>query len=79
MAWNKKLIDSGKSEASWGVAGQPIGLGIINVDSFEELDAIIAEFPLGPFGETEILPLVDLTESLQRAKQAAQTMLGGGK
>ena len=73
VAWNKKLIDSGKGEASWGVDELPVGVGILNVDSLEELDAIMTESPLGPFGEVGILSLVDLAESLQRIKQAAQT------
>lgn len=46
------------------------GVGILSVDSLEELDAIMAEFPLEPFGEVEIFPLADLTESFQCAKQS---------
>ena len=40
----------------------------------------MAESHLGLFGEVGILPLVDLTESLQPAKQAVQTIAkGNGK
>lgn len=77
IGWAKKLKDSGKGEASWGVAGWPGGVGILSVGSLEELDAIMAEFPLEPFGEVERFPLADLTESLQRAKQAMPSMAKG--
>jgi muconolactone delta-isomerase len=46
--------------------------GILNVDSLEELDTIMTEFPFGPFSEVKVQALVDLTESLQRGKQAAE-------
>ena len=78
IAWNNKYKQNGKMEAIWGTAGMPGGGGILNVNSLEELDAIMVEFPLGPFSETEVIPIVDLVESLQRAKQAAQAMMPGG-
>ncbi len=70
-AWASKYTESGKLEAVWSFAGLAGGGGIANVDSLEELDAILVEFPFGPFSEIEILPIVDLNESLQRLKQAA--------
>ena len=51
--------------------------GIANVDSLEELDAVMAEFPFGVFSDIEIIPLVDLAGSIQRAQQAAQAMAAG--
>ena len=60
----------GKFEQVWSFAGVPGGGGILNVESLEELDAIMTEFPFGPFSETEVLPLVDLDQSLDRVKQA---------
>ncbi len=32
------------------------------------------EFPFGPFAEVEVHAIVDIIESLQRAKQAAEAM-----
>ncbi len=67
----------GKMEQVWSFAGIPGGGGILNVASLDELDAIMAQFPFGPFSDIEIYPLVDLDASLQRVKQAAQAMAGG--
>jgi hypothetical protein len=39
------------------------------------MDAIMAEFPFGPFSETECLPLMDLRKSVQNFKQAMQAMM----
>lgn len=81
IAFANKYTESGKIEAIWGFAGLAGGAGIANVDSLEELDGIMAEFPLGGFSEIEILPLVDLNDSLQRVKQATEAMMaamGGG-
>ena len=51
--------------------------GILNVDSLEELDAIMDGFPFGPFSDVEVLPLANLDEALQRTKQAMLAMAGG--
>jgi muconolactone delta-isomerase len=67
--------NSAKTRESWGFAGTQGGGGIIEVDSLEELDAIMQAFPLAPFSETEIYPLVDVQESLDRSIQAIQAML----
>ena len=69
---------SGKIEQIWGFAGTRGGGGIGNVSSLEELDAVMADFPLGAFSDIEIIPLVDLEESLQRMRQALEAMQAGG-
>ena len=66
-----------KWDTIWASAGSPGGGGILNVSSLEELDAIMAEFPFGPFSDTQVVPLVDLTEALQRGKKAALAMMPG--
>ena len=65
---------SGTLESVFSFAGSQGGGGILNVDSLEELDAIMAEYPFGPSSEVEVYPLTDLKESLQRSKQIAQMM-----
>ena len=65
-AWANALTESGKIEAIWAFAGLAGGAGIANVDSLEELDGIMAGFPFGAFSDIEILPLVELNDSLQR-------------
>jgi muconolactone delta-isomerase len=76
-AWAKRYKESGEMEAVWANAGRPGGGGIINVDSLEELDAIMVEFPAGVFSEIEIIPIVGLDASLDRAKRAFEAMRGG--
>jgi muconolactone delta-isomerase len=77
VAWVDQNTAAGKVESTWGFAGTAGGGGILNVDSPEELDAIMAGYPFGAFSEVEVFPLVNLHESLQRTKQAMQAMAGG--
>jgi muconolactone delta-isomerase len=76
-AWADKNLASGKFEMVWSDAGTSGGGGIANVDSLDELDAIMAGFPLGPFSEVKIVPIVDLNDSIKRTQQAFQAMAGG--
>ncbi len=78
IAWAKKYTASGKIEQLWGLAGMSAGGGILNVNSADELDAIMTEFPLGPFTELEAHPLTDLVGSMERLKQAMQAAAPGG-
>lgn len=72
LAWARKY--QGQIEQIWAVAGQQAGGGIVNVESLEELDTILAELPLGPFSETEVYPLVDLDVSFQHQKETLHTI-----
>jgi muconolactone delta-isomerase len=72
LAWARKYQK--QVPEIWSFAGQQAGAGIGNVESFEELDAILAELPIGPFSETEVYPLVDLDASLRRQKESLQAM-----
>ncbi len=74
MAWARKYTENGKIEQTWAFAGIPAGGGIFNVDSLEELDAVQSEFPMGPFSDQEVYPLVDLQGAMERMKQAIQAM-----
>jgi muconolactone delta-isomerase len=74
--WINRYND--KLEQVWGFSGIQGGGGIIRVESLDELDAILSEFPMGPFAEQEIYPLVELGDSLQRVKRAAQAMTAVG-
>jgi muconolactone delta-isomerase len=68
--WAKKYASNGKFEQMWGLAGLPGGGGIANVASIEELDAIMNEFPLAQYSETEIYALTDQDKSLENAANA---------
>ena len=76
-AWAKKYTDNGKMEAVWSSAGTDGGGGIFNVESIEELDAIMTEFPIAPFSEVKVTPITDLHASLERLMKAMQARAGG--
>ena len=77
MAWKRKY--GGKIEQLNAFAGMQGGMGIIDVDSAEELDTIIAELPMSPFSDIEIYPLTDVEGTWQRSKQIAEATARGGK
>lgn len=73
-AWTDRMTRSKKMEQVWSFAGIPGGGGILNVDSLEELDAIMTEFPFGPFSEIEVYPLADLKAAMANFKRVMQQM-----
>jgi muconolactone delta-isomerase len=81
LAWVEQYTASGNLESTWSFAGQVGGGGIVNVDSAEELDAILIGFPFGAFSEIEVYALADLESALLGSKAAAeaaiQAMAGG--
>jgi muconolactone delta-isomerase len=79
-AWVKRYTEAGKMELSWALAGRPgDGGGILNVDSHEELDRIMNEFPFQFVSTTQVQPLADLTASLDTSVQVIQAMAQGGR
>jgi triacylglycerol esterase/lipase EstA (alpha/beta hydrolase family) len=73
--WVKQNQANKKAEQFFGFAGMPGGGGILNVASFEELDAIMTEFPLGQFSDTQIYPLTDLEKSLENAANVIKKIM----
>ena len=63
--WQKQW--GGKIEQVWSFAGIQGGGGILNVESLEELDAVMSSFPLLGISDVEVLPIVDLDDSLKRS------------
>jgi muconolactone delta-isomerase len=75
--WVAQLRASGKAKAVWAFAGTGGGGGVLEVESHEELDAIMARFPFAPFSTIEILALSSLDESLANARASVQEMMAG--
>jgi muconolactone delta-isomerase len=75
VAWAEKYRKAGKFEAVWSRAGAQGGGGIANVDSLEELNEIMVEFPFGPFYEIHILPITDLKSAAEQAKRVIQAQV----
>lgn len=65
-----------KLEQSWSFAGLNGGGGILNVESLEELDEIMAGFPFGQFSTIEVYGLADLRRSLDNTR-ALMSQIGG--
>jgi muconolactone delta-isomerase len=76
-AWLAEQRASGKAKGGWAFAGTNGGGGLIEVESHEELDAIMARFPFAPFSSIEILALSDIDQSLANAKTFIQEMMAG--
>jgi len=70
ITWSKKYVASKQLEQTWGFAGMYAGGGILQVNSLEELDSIMTEYPFGPFSDIEIYGLTDLVAAVERAKKA---------
>jgi muconolactone delta-isomerase len=66
IQWKNQAKGSGKFDTIYSVAGQPGGLAIVNVDSLEELDDLIAEYPMTPFCDVQVLPLSDVDRAMAK-------------
>ncbi len=76
-SWVDKFTASGQIEATWAYAGSGGGGGIVNVASNDELEAIMASYPYGPFSEVKVIALADLSKSLELGKVAFLAAAGG--
>lgn len=73
--WAKQYTASKKIEQVWGFAGLLAGGGIINANSLEELSAIMMEFPLNMFNDTEIYSLIDMDQHARSSIEAIKKMM----
>ena len=76
-AWVAQNRASGKATAVWGFAGTIGGGGVLEVESHEELDAVMSRFPFAPFSTVEIIALSSIDESLANAKAFVGEMMAG--
>ncbi len=77
QAWVAQTRASGKAKAMWAFAGTAGGGGLLEVESHEELDAIMSRFPFGPFSTVEIISLSDLEAGLANARAFGREMMAG--
>jgi muconolactone delta-isomerase len=77
IAYIDKYSKSGHFEDVWSFVGNQGGAAVLVADSFEELDGMVAEYPLGPFSDTEVYPVIDTAEALQRIKAMIQARMAG--
>jgi muconolactone delta-isomerase len=76
-AWVAQHRASGKMTAVWAFAGTNGGGGVLEVESHEELHAIMSRFPFAPFSSIEIIALSDLDQSLANGRAFVQEMMAG--
>jgi len=74
-AWVAAQRAAGKVRMIWSLAGAQGGGGVVEVESPEELDAVMAGFPFGPFSTIDVYALSDLDQSLVTYRNAVIQML----
>jgi len=62
----------GKAEVNYGLAGLKGGMGIVEVESGAELNAMLMRLPFYPFLDVQIYPLMTVNEALSQAKQGLE-------
>jgi len=76
-AWLAEHRASGKLEAMWSFAGRPGGGGVLNVESHEELDEIMAGFPFSQTSSISIYALADIDAGVANARKVYAQMTAG--
>ena len=56
-AMSQRLQDSGKWRHLWRIAGQYANVSVFDVDSIDELHALLTALPLFPYMRIELMPL----------------------
>lgn len=79
QAWVAENRASGKLLEAWSFAGTIGGGGILEVDSHEELDKVMAGFPFGQSSDMWVYPLADLDAALANAVTNFEAMMAGGE
>ena len=75
QGWLAEHRASGKLEQAWSFAGQTGGGGIANVDSHEELDAMMATWPFGQTSDVDVYALADIDSILEVSLANVQGIL----
>jgi muconolactone delta-isomerase len=66
------LQEKGKAEAVHTFAGSSNGMGIFNVDSFEELNDLMTQTPAIAICDIDIYPLADFQRQMDRMIQICE-------
>lgn len=64
----------GKILAGGVMAGRKGSYAIWNVESIEELQRLLRQLPMFPFGENELIPLISYEQARESAKQLQKSM-----
>jgi len=74
--WTASAKKGGKFDVIYSIAGQPGGLGIVNVNSLEELNELVSGHPMTPFANVQTLPLSDIDHGLKTLREQVKKMSG---
>ena len=66
-----------KTELDWAFAGLSGDGAIVNVDSHEELDQMLSEFPFGPFSEMKVMAITELSTSMDNLARTLEMAMQG--
>lgn len=65
--WVKDMMAKGKIEVAYALSGEMSSAMIYNVESNEELDDMLQDYPLSNFSVFEVYPLSDALRSFEKA------------
>jgi hypothetical protein len=68
--WVLQRVKSGAMEASYTFEGSSNGMCILNLKNPEELNALAAAAPMGPYCDVEVHRLTDFAEEMDRLAAA---------
>ena len=77
-AWLAEHRAAGKLVEDYSLAGRSGSCRILDVESHEELTAVMAGFPFGPFSDIEVYPLSDLDAALDTYERTMTDRMGVG-
>ncbi len=73
--WVETQLASGRMVDVWAIAGTRGGGGILEVDSHEELNEVMAGFPFGQRSNIEVHALADINIALDQGRAATERMM----
>lgn len=65
--WTVKKMEEGKIAMAYALSGEHASCIVFDVDSLEELDDLLLEYPLSPYSVFEIYGLSDIARSFEKA------------
>lgn len=75
QAWLAEHRASGKLEHVWSFAGRNGGGGIANVETHEELDAMMSGFPFAQTSHVDVYALADVDTAIEANIRAIAAMM----
>ncbi len=65
--WVKGMMDKGKIEIAYALSGEMASVMVYSVESNEELDDMLQDYPLSNYSVFEVYPVSDALRSFEKA------------